>query len=353
MTTKKVIWAHSLVQGKISGFRKSYNSIFDVNEFPVNRFGISTDYINESGIASIVPEPEYHLENLTNDWKSRYFDTVDAVAENLIKTANGRKISVYYSGGIDSTVVVVSLLRHKDFNSLNESDLLEIRLTTSSINEYPSFFYNHILPKFKHIAVADPQDTMNDSDAIMVTGDMGDYIIGSSDVLAFIPNDDLDLSLSSSFLLDQIKLTDVAGHYYNVIVDSMDQCPFKIESCLQLAWWQSQCFAYQDELVRPYIWSDAEPIDVWKQDKVFKFFYDSELTRFSYEYMSTNPVFKTFKETRTLPKEYIFNYTNDRSYLESKSKTPSQRHILRHIRKTVVYDGGSYLFDPNQRINLT
>lgn len=347
---KKVVWAHTLVFGTCSGIRTSYSNLYEPHEFMVDRFGVTSD-CKDSNIASIVPPPVYDLNNIACDWKSRYFDTVDTVADNAIKMANGRRLVIYYSGGVDSVVVLVALMRHKQFSKLNEAGKIEIRMTTSSINEYPWFFYNKILPNIKLIKAADPQETMSDPDAFIVTGDMGDYIVGSSDVLTFVPKDDLDLSLSKDHLLKIIKQKDKLEHYYNAMVKSIDLCPFPIKSSLQLSWWGSQCFAYQDELVRHYMWSDAEPKDLWKQDKVFKFFNDDLLTAYSYEYMSTKPKIISFSDSRTYPRQYIFNYTKDVNYL-NKLKFYSQKSILRYIRKTVIYDDGSYDFDIRKKINL-
>jgi len=102
----------------------------------------------------------------------------------------------------------------------------------------------------------------------------------------------------------------------------------------QHAWWFSQCFAVQDELVRPYVWSPAS-VEGMRDDHAF--------ITFSYEYMSTNPKFDKLTDFRNFPKQYIYNYTKDQHYVDNKEKLYSQRHAVRKIQKTMIYNDGSKL----------
>ena len=57
---------------------------------------------------------------------------------------------------------------------------------------------------------------------------------------------------------------------------------------------------------------------------------------FSFEYMSTNPVYHNYIDNKTWQNQYIVNSTKDISYM-NKQKIFSQRLSLRHVFKTSIY----------------
>lgn len=346
----KIVWAYWPTYDTTENFfRSSYKNIFSRYEFPVDRFNV-TGY-DEYNVLNIVDDPTYNLSNTACDWRERYFSVIDEVADRVFKTAGDRRIALYYSGGIDSTVVLTALMRHQRFAEFNESDRLEIRLTSSSVNENPWMFYNKILPTWRHIKHTMYDQSMIDNDVMMVTGDMGDYVIGSSDILSLAVKDDFELTNSYVDLLNIISQADKTGAYHSALIDAIKKCPFTIESGLQLIWWHSQCFAFQDEFARPYYWSNAVPVNINSQNKVFKFFYDPSIITYSYEYMSTNPKIDSFTESRILPKDYISNFTGNDHY-DQKIKLFSQRQVPKIMKKSVIYENGSFAIGSNVRVSL-
>jgi hypothetical protein len=341
---KKYAWLHwSNIDYEKYPYLESYKSVMGLWEFPIDRYSIVDEGF---GIpcANLIPPAEFNLNNLTSDWKDRYFSAIDATADeiyNIADTVIGptgqRTITVLYSGGVDSLVALVALQRHPKYKSFLESGKFKLSMTSGSIAEYPEFFYKEILPKIPFGALS--YDTlMNDPDALLVTGDMGDYTIGSSDSLSLTGNDKtFDLMGPWETIIPYIKQNPCSDQFVEIMHMAKKKQPFEIASACQMFWWLSQCFSYQDDFAKPYFWSSTQDLSTLAtNEKVYRFFYNTDMTKFSYEFMSTNPEFKNYEDARIWPKEYIVNHTGDASYM-NKPKVYSQRSTLRLMQKTQIY----------------
>jgi hypothetical protein len=90
--------------------------------------------------------PVYNMFPLPDMNKKKvlpYRDLTLSEADKFIKT--NRRINVYWSGGIDSTSIIVSFLM-----AGIKLDQLHITLTNKSIEEYPWFYHNIIDKKIQH-----------------------------------------------------------------------------------------------------------------------------------------------------------------------------------------------------------
>lgn len=334
--SKKLIWASwGNLQIENHPYRKSYSLIADRFEFPVDRFGIANKL--ELECENIVKPPKYDLTNLTNDHRDKFFNSIEQTTEELYNIAGDKIICISYSGGVDSTLVLCAIRQHKKYKDKLAQGKIKIFLTSNSIDEYPEFFYKTILPEIP-FEFLDYEKIMKDENMLLVTGDMGDYITTSSDILT-LSNNDPGLNLSSNWrnILPYIEAVDGAELFLEMVDEIRQKSIFEISSVNQLIWWFSQCFTYQDELVRPYIWSSGNNLDSLLNDsKVYRFFYSDTITKFSYEYMCTNPGSATYEESKKWFKDYIVNHTKDQSYY-NKIKVFSQRLSLRFLNKSQIY----------------
>lgn len=328
----KYIWInHSNLQFKSMPYRNSYQKWAGAYEYPVDRFNISEGRL-EMPHKNIVRDPVFNLGKLSNDWRDRYFSTMDAVADSVYKTAGSRTINLLFSGGVDSTSVYVALAKNPKFKEFVDEGRFVISLTSTSIQEYPELFYREILPNIP-IQPLDYNKSMLDTNVLVVNGDLGDFIIGNSDASKF---NDIDLMSHYSEIVKVIQ-QDKLVEYEELCMCALKNSPFEIRSVNQFLWWINQAYVCQIDLVRPYIWSSINDYnDIGNNNKVFRFFYDDLITTYSYEYMSTDPVHNNYNSLRKFPKDYIFDYTQDQSYLQ-KPKIYSQRLTLRYTYKSEIY----------------
>jgi hypothetical protein len=319
-------------------YRASFRNVVGNFEFPVDRFNLLKDTI-ELPCYSIVKDPKYKLENLTNDWEDRYYSILDSVADKIYTTAGNRTITLMYSGGIDSVCALVSLRKHPKFKEFLEAGKFNLAMTSYSIGEYPELFYRDILPNIPIVPLNYPK-LMSDPNVLLVTGDMGDHVIGSTDILKFSKGNVSDLDLMDPWinLLPYITRIDNSTLYQDIIIKLARQAPFEIKSINQLSWWWANALDHQDDLIRPWYWSTTGDLsDIATQNKIFRFFYDDDVMTFSFEYMSTNPEYHNYIDNKLWPKRYIVNATNDVSYM-NKQKAFSQRMSLRQTYKTQIYE---------------
>lgn len=337
---KSYVWVnHGNLDFGAMPYRNAYKTIAGPFEFAVDRFNV-TDGLLELNTTNIVKPPSYSLSNLSADWLDRYFDTLDLVADRVYQQAGDDKIIyLLYSGGLDSLCVLVALQRSSRYKEFLEQGRLKLSLTSTSIQENAEFFFSNILPDIPLCALN--YDTlMNDPQALLVTGDMGDHIIGSSDSLE--SSQRLDLPCSAFF--EEHKQS--PREYIELAQLAKARQPFEIKTSAQLQWWIIQCYCYQIDIARQYFWSTTSDFSTMAGDtKVFRFFYDDLITTFSYEYMSTNPRIESFEDCRTFPKKYIANHMGNDSIF-SKPKVYSQRLTLRTVNKTSIYiEDGVYGYE--------
>jgi len=156
-----------------------------------------------------------------------------------------KKLSVFWSGGIDSTTALVALLKNVPINRLSD---LTVHLNSASIAEYPEFYTDYIDGK---ITLAQTPPTKKPTDRflaedifagnttkeiaevlktnLVVTGELGDQCFGSS---AFAKNQDLINSTVDEYLAHE-SLKDIRDE-----IDALSAaCPIKIKTVTTLMWW--------------------------------------------------------------------------------------------------------------------
>jgi len=84
-----------------------------------------------------------------------------------------KPIVILYSGGIDSTAVVISFLL-----ATEDTSNITIALNTASIQENPNFYYSHIRGKFNLLPSERTLDLLT-GEYIMVGGEFNDQLFGS------------------------------------------------------------------------------------------------------------------------------------------------------------------------------
>lgn len=336
---EKIIWLlNNRLTVRPDSFRDYYAKVYSGLQFPVDRFdllpAIDPDPIST---VNIVPEAKYNFDNLTTDWRDRYFELCDQAAVDIFERVGNRTIVVLYSGGIDSTAALVSLMRHKDYASYVEANRIKIALTTHSIYEYPDFFYQTILPTLP-IVPADFDALMKDPGNFIVSGDGGDYVIGNTDTPIWDHEGTTDnLYKPKQVLYPYLDSIDPSGRFGHMLKSIDQQAPFDIVSVNQLYWWLGQCFTHQGEMCYPFAWTSMQDLSQLATfDKLYRFFLHPNFMTYGFEFMSTNPKFTKIVDLRNFTKEYIVRHTGH-SYYMAKNKMMSQRTTVRPWFKTAIY----------------
>ena len=126
---------------------------------------------------AVAPGAEMPVYNA--QYSNSFENVSDMRALDVKKLINegGKKFAVFYSGGIDSTLTVVALLKNLTEEELNN---VYIAMSPDSIIENPNFYYNFIQNKLK---ILDSQKNMYsdflNQGFICISSDAGDSIFGT------------------------------------------------------------------------------------------------------------------------------------------------------------------------------
>lgn len=254
-----------------------------------------------------------------------YFTICDNRGKELLQKSQDEnlEIRVAYSGGMDSTTALVSLLKFKD--DYPQADI-KVCLNQKSIDEYPYFYENFLKDNpqvelffgetFNAEGVGENQTIgMNlnrdtGKDFFVVTGEIGDQIFGSKTILqapqlAYVDYRDVFPEETCQFI--------------NPFIDEM---PIKNTESAAVLSWMNFALKYQWCELRMYAMFDIP----W--EKYHHFFDTDEFQQWS---MLTPMDVKFPEYTDTfykLPtKEYIRDFVGDQTYYENKVKVPSMQTV--------------------------
>lgn len=241
-------------------------------------------------------------------------DICDVRAAHIHKLAkdSGKKIYVYWSGGIDSTAVLVALLKQ------GAAQDVVLVMNDVSISEYPEFYKEHIDGK---LAVDMVRYKRGDEiptpvqhylkDGIVCTGELGDQIFGAGKYV--------DLS-DPSVLLTSWR--DKYGRHkqmpkYEAFVAA---CPVPINNLKEFWWWGNYTVKYTNVAFRMLLTSYKFKLE----ENVFHFFHTQDFN----DWAISTPMEERFygvdiRNYKQPLKDYIYEFTKDTNYQINKIKVGS------------------------------
>lgn len=151
--------------------------------------------------------PGFEMPRYDSNFEKSFSDISDSRALDILDKINqGKKIAVMYSGGIDSTVIMVSILKNIPTNL---RDRIVVCASSESLVENPCFWQNHIRHNFKIIdSTKIKYDDLIEQGFVPITADEGDCIFGTVFGLSLYYNYDFytkDLSYDTRRNLENIK----------------------------------------------------------------------------------------------------------------------------------------------------
>jgi hypothetical protein len=282
----------------------------------VSRCNYKPDIFNHKLICNTVEEVlSSNCERL--DWS----ECMDKKAIELHQLNS--KIYLMWSGGIDSTGVLVSILKNWPKQDLERVTIL---LSRESIQEAGGLYSKLVFPNFKTLnsMVVDLEKLA--TDGYIVTGEPADQLFGFGQITRML------IKYGEDVILGDWKK--YAGLYFasekdkavppNYILENyiplVDECPWKIKSYFEFLWWMNFSFKYQYTLTRFLSYGE------WRDPKFFYskliHFYDTN----EFNYWSINNVQKYLldKDNKKVPKNYIIEVTKIDAYRKKSKKASLQ-----------------------------
>jgi hypothetical protein len=238
-----------------------------------------------------------------------FADLMESRAVEIINAAGSRKIFVFWSGGLDSTGVLVALMKNCPL------DQIVVVMSETSVVEAPVFFERYIKDKMQirwmeHGIVA-PHIRAGIAEGIVVTGEIGDQLFGTVN-FAGVPDEKLKGPWQ-----DGISRGD-----YTDYGDFVRACPRELDNYADFLWWSNYSSKYQHVQMRIIL----EVKNSILEQNTFHFFDSGDFN----DWTVTAPISLKFpdmnpKKYKLSLRDYIYDYDGDLSYFENKEKERSLR----------------------------
>ena len=250
-----------------------------------------------------------------------------ARAESIVDEAiaRDRQIQLLWSGGIDSTVAFIAM--HKAATTRNCQSRIQVLCSSDSVAEYRSFFFEHIWNKYEVQAVGFPVSSYLNADSLIVTGEHGDQLFGSDFLKPYVTNG-LAFEAWQKVLPFVFAAHEVRDAEAKMVVDYlsplMAACPVDIVTLFDFFWWLNFATKWQAVTLRIPANSD-NPAAVFKATR--HFFRDRDFERWSL-FSHHRKRLEAWSEYKLPAKQFIFDFTGDNEYFNSKEKEQSLRLVF-------------------------
>jgi hypothetical protein len=250
-----------------------------------------------------------------------------------------KKIYILWSGGLDSTVLIISMLK-----AGIEKENIIVACNPDGLKENYNFYQKFILPNFKVIAsekLMQQASITGITDGIILNGDPADALYGI----------DLSLSLTKKYGIEFLKVPcsrevvtkyfisqnmslQSANCWYDFFMESSSQSPREIKTMDDFSWWITFNHRWQsaNEKLKLRILDDSN----------YKTFFGNSNFQ-NWACYRDNSSVGTLKEFKLEMKKIIYEYTKDQEYFENKIKLHSNSHAF-------GLNSYSAILDNNQKI---
>lgn len=299
-----------------------------------------------------------HLETLHplpayRTFTKSYEDICDDRAVELLAQADALDISIFvrYSGGIDSTLVLASLLKHA---TPAQKKRIVVLLSQESIAENPLFYQEHINSKLRVESSVLFANYIGEND-MLLSAELNDQLLGSNMLQSLImtcgpsiihkPYDrDVLVDAFTQWLQDDAE---TATFYYELFERICKAAPIPITTNLDFLWWINFVTKWQPCLYYVLLFTTPKHTQHITQNYIdtrFVSFYNTV----DFELWSMNNLDKRIKDTwksyKWISKEVIYKFNKDADYRDNKTKVRSLPTVLRQqkIHNTFLTEGWKF-----------
>jgi hypothetical protein len=298
---------------------------------------------------------------------------------------HNKQFMLFYSGGIDSTVCLVALIKNL---SDNEIDNVTIAMSSESIIENPNFYKKFIKGKIKTVDSSKfTYDDLIEKGYFCITADLGDTIFGtelgtklyprlkyinenlssgskkilenyyytpSSKDVHYSLYSDIIISYFNSYLGSESK--DFGKLFYNKVVQNIETSSAPVYSLHDFFWWIIFNIKYTFCALRPgTIYSlGKNRRHLFENNKIINWFGSVEYQKWSL--VNNNNGQKIIGNNQSSYKyaarKYIYDFDNDKWYFNHKLKIASLKQIyMRNYRKNFNEFDNLFAMDINYDIH--
>ena len=275
-------------------------------------------------VTNISPIPKFDI-----DFNKSFKEICDSAARDILN--KGKSVDIFWSGGIDSTVVVISFLNVcKDLSQIN------IVYDKGGINEYPLFYEKYVRDVTQEPVKTWVYENVNLDDNIVVTGHPAQFIsqsygghhlgalYGELERLGFDKGDFKTIPWQEVFNSDVTVFGNPMYDEYFIehITPQVENAPVRIETIGDLWWWLIFSMRWQTENIRTLTNNRIQKLNHQKMQNFKPFFSTDEFQKWAMWDYDKN-LRKTLPPFKRYLKDIIYNFTDDEDYYINKKKEMS------------------------------
>jgi hypothetical protein len=248
----------------------------------------------------------------------------------------GKPIKIFYSGGLDSTVVVLSFLKMIESKAIDESQL-EIFTSPYAIAENPKMWELILKSGIKLSSVNDGLQLMGATDDVslnnrFVMGENADQLFGSDIILTDFSM--FEKQLSEDTLAEYCKARGV-DRYFDATLARLSALakasPVELKTMADFIWWMNISIKWQSVALRALCFSNfLQSVKMESDLKRFETFFNTQ-------HFQHQSLFGTMNKWGDSPSHTTYKYDARvfistepalRDYSEKKIKVPSLYRVL-------------------------
>jgi hypothetical protein len=227
------------------------------------RSGINNLPFSNNVVNKISAQMPVYNSQFNKSWEQITNERCEQI-KKIIQTTE-KILVVQWSGGIDSTCIMVSIL--KNFSAEDRKQVI-VACNWGGILEFPDFYYNHIVPNFVTVDINQftTSGYLADHEKYLVVNGMpADVLLQSVaglDLCMVLGNENI-LTMSWRKNPDKLieylcKITDDDnfGHwYFELLSENINSVDIPIETYFDFTWWGG--FNYHWGMMRNYTWQEV------------------------------------------------------------------------------------------------
>lgn len=281
---------------------------------------------------SIIDLPGWKSPEYDHDFDLTFGQITDQRCFDLWKNKFDRPWIVYWSGGIDSTTIVSSILKNLP---VGVRENISIACNQASVSEYPWFYFEHIKPNFR---VIDSSVSINSPthDFYSINGELADQLFAGSISQSMLLSSDRimrkNLHSDPDDLLAYIEAKtsrEFSIWYYESILENINSVDVPIQNYHDFFWWTFFNHSWVSTKLRVLSlsgWSKLGRADEYLDDFI-NWFDTADYQKWS---MVSNKEQLKYGDTlgayKQAAKDYIYSINKDIYYHKFKTKTSSGSH---------------------------
>lgn len=259
------------------------------------------------------------------------------VAEDIWKKTGN--VSVFWSGGIDSTTALVSLMMTKT----DWKNHIEIYTTKKAIEEEYPFFYDSFL-KDANVKIMQSDELYNKQlfdNKFVIDGNLGDWLWCCGIAKTFGEN--YNQSYESFFSIPQFVNNRLSTEIREYIQQNINLSPVPIKSVFDLCWWLT--FTHRWDTSKMVHESNINDVNYLNSSNSF---FDHELFQCWSMSNMDKKIKDTWKTYKWPARDLIYKFTGDNDYRLNKEQQNSMIH--KATRMLVITDGTKHQLSDSREV---